>query len=421
MIALNLKGCALVVIAFILSGCSKPSNSQTINPKTSSPAARTETREKLSDRTVYGTDNRHDIYNEPDADIRALADSTVALLKETDLGSSVGGTYTLHAINYGKAMNLCPSEPFRDQDTAPYCSGFLVAPDTIVSAGHCITNDVDCRAVVFVFGFAYTSPSVDPKIVPESEVYRCSRIVHTQAPGKGADFSIVKLDRPVWRHQPLKLRTRGAISKGDGVFVIGHPSGLPVKIAGDAKVRDDKPADGFFVANTDTFGGNSGSAIFNSQTLEVEGVLVRGEVDYVRTPEGCLVANVCDPDHCRGEDITKILEVEKYISSADLARVKKKVSRRAIVDAKRAPQPSQVNTNPRAAITFASPLRLAPDVAASLAPNHGAGLGSGLGSGARKQAPVLADIYERLRLAPNSGESSPSPLREASAAERSAH
>ena len=62
------------------------------------------------------------------------------------------------------------------------------------------------------------------------------------------------------------------------------------------------------MANLDTYGGNSGSAVFNAKTGLVEGILVRGEQDYVQKGD-CRVSNVCPADGCRGEDVTKILSV----------------------------------------------------------------------------------------------------------------
>jgi hypothetical protein len=64
------------------------------------------------------------------------------------------------------------------------------------------------------------------------------------------------------------------------------------------------------VANLDTYGGNSGSPVFNHRTGEVEGILVRGENDYVYDPgQGCQVSNRCASDVCRGEDVTYITNV----------------------------------------------------------------------------------------------------------------
>ncbi|MEI8190645.1 MAG: hypothetical protein WCI75_13115 [candidate division NC10 bacterium] len=69
-------------------------------------------------------------------------------------------------------------------------------------------------------------------------------------------------------------------------------------------MRDASP-NGYFVANLDTYGGNSGSAVFSATTGLVEGILVRGENDYV-WKGGCRVSNRCPADGCRGEDVTKV-------------------------------------------------------------------------------------------------------------------
>ncbi len=54
-----------------------------------------------------------------------------------------------------------------------------------------------------------------------------------------------------------------------------------------------------------TFGGNSGSGVFDMNTMELIGVLVRGEPDYVlRKSRRCYVANVCPLPGCDGEDVS---------------------------------------------------------------------------------------------------------------------
>ena len=90
------------------------------------------------------------------------------------------------------------------------------------------------------------------------------------------------------------------------MYVIGHPVGLPTKFADGANVRNNNNTS-FFVCNLDTYGGNSGSPVFNSSTHELEGILVRGETDFIVTENGCRKSNVCpqnDPNLvCRGEDL----------------------------------------------------------------------------------------------------------------------
>ena len=73
--------------------------------------------------------------------------------------------------------------------------------------------------------------------------------------------------------------------------------------------------DQFLVANLDTYGGNSGSAVFNATDGKIEGVLVRGEMDYV-FKNGCRISNVCATDACRGEDVTLIERVLPALTKA---------------------------------------------------------------------------------------------------------
>jgi V8-like Glu-specific endopeptidase len=124
----------------------------------------------------------------------------------------------------------------------------------------------------------------------------------------------VKLDRKVRNHLPLNMRLSGDVKVGDPLTVLGYPEGLPLKVADGAAVRSvSKP--GFFVANTDTYGGNSGSAVINASTRLVEGVLVRGEKDFEWTPAGCARSYRCKDNACRGEDITRIGEIAKALSA----------------------------------------------------------------------------------------------------------
>src|SRR5262249_25906156 len=119
----------------------------------------------------------------------------------------------------------------------------------------------------------------------------------------GAEWSLVRLERGVTGRPPLKLRTSGKIGNQAGVFVIGHPSGLPVKYAPGARVRDNTPAS-HFVANLDTYGGNSGSPVVHTSTQGVEGLPVPGENDYVSNGT-CQVSQRCPSTGCRGEDVTR--------------------------------------------------------------------------------------------------------------------
>jgi len=264
-------------------------------------------------KVIYGADDRLDIYQVTDAKLLKLADSTVGLFKGSDVYLS-GDKAFLTTESYAESYGLCKEEPFYEQVTGAFCSGSLVAPDIIMTAGHCVKTEAECKDMKFVFGFAVKAKGVMPESVPAGDVYGCSALIGREQVGTGADWALVRLDRKVAGHQPLKFNTKDTIKNGDALVVIGHPAGLPTKVAGGATVRDASPK-GYYVANLDTYGGNSGSAVFNARTGVIEGILVRGENDYVYK-NGCSVSNVCAADGCRGEDVTKLSAVTSPFTKA---------------------------------------------------------------------------------------------------------
>jgi len=70
----------------------------------------------------------------------------------------------------------------------------------------------------------------------------------------------------------------------------------------------------WFTADLDTYGGNSGSPVFNARTHEVDGILVRGEMDF-EFHSGCQKSKRCGKNDCRGEEVTHIEPVIRRLSS----------------------------------------------------------------------------------------------------------
>ncbi len=265
---------------------------------------------------IYGDDDRKDLFD-PDANPEMVdaARSTAALVHREQLQTSSGNMSRLPTDTFGDAYGLCETEPFREQPNPAFCSGFLVAPDVFVTAGHCITNATDCAGTAMVFGFGYATRGQDVTLVKQSDVFYCKEILdRKQNSETKSDYAVVRLDRAVPGRAPLHFRQEGLLDTGAEVTVIGHPAGLPTKVAGGARVRtsDNVP---FFVANTDTYGGNSGSAVLNGRTGEVEGVLVRGENDF-ETQGGCMVSKHCASNGCRGEDVTRATEFAPAVLQA---------------------------------------------------------------------------------------------------------
>lgn len=270
----------------------------------------TEDTKEVSSKVIYGSDGRLDLYQVSDERLTKMADSTVALFEAKDIKDN-GLSAILIGKNFGSTYNLCSTEKFREQNSAAFCSGSLVADDIIITAGHCIETQSDCNNTRFVFGFAMQADSVLPTQVSSNEVYKCGSIIKQVLTGNGADYAVIKLDRKVLNHKPLPIRRSGEISIGENLVVIGHPAGLPTKITTGGKVRS-IASNTHIVANVDTYGGNSGSAVFNLQTGVIEGILVRGENDFIRQGS-CNVSNICTDGGCRGEDITRISLLASYI------------------------------------------------------------------------------------------------------------
>jgi hypothetical protein len=263
-------------------------------------------------KILYGDDDREDVSELSNQGDLNHADSVVALFLDKKIIDNGDGTSTLKTRKLGEKHNLCSEERFWDQPVGAFCSGFLAAPNIIVTAGHCVkpNNVTDIR---FVFGFRMQNATTPTTIIDNSEIYRGIEIIERQEISNGPDWALVRIDRPVTNHPIAKIRRAGKINDTQAVYVIGHPVGLPAKFAGGASVRNNQPK-AWFVANLDTFGGNSGSPVFNSDTHEVEGILVRGDVDFV--PKGsCMVAQVFPTTGGRGEDCTRTTEFAYLINN----------------------------------------------------------------------------------------------------------
>jgi len=263
-------------------------------------------------KVVYGIDNRVEVYQTENTLYSDLAKSTAAMIDAKALSSDDSNVYTITGGTL-ESRGICKEARFSNQITAASCSGFLVAPNLLVTAGHSITSQYDCENQKWVFDYKQNEEEAIEFTVPATDVYSCKRIIQRALDrGSRDDFALIELDREVLDRTPLEYRKDGKVLDNAPLVVIGHPSGLPTKVADGANVRDNLD-EVFFSANLDTFGGNSGSAVFNAETGLVEGILVRGEQDYVYTSRGCRVPKVCTEEGCMGEHVTRITNISSLM------------------------------------------------------------------------------------------------------------
>ena len=262
------------------------------------------------DKVIYGRDDRLN-YSQASQRLRELADSTAGMVRKDKLVSS-GRFYKFKASQFGGRYvgnmwengPICMDENFSKEKTLTDCSGFLIAEDILVTAGHCVRDKKSCSTNKWIFGFT-NSISNKGKIL-KSDTYSCKKIL--KRGDRPKDFAILKLDRKVEDRQPLRY-SKSRVKVGDKLIVIGHPAGLPQKIAAGARVF--KVGKNLFKTNLDTFAGSSGSAVFNEASGKVIGILVSGSEDFVKDEkEGCFRVNTCANEFsgrdCLGEGVTPI-------------------------------------------------------------------------------------------------------------------
>ncbi len=261
-------------------------------------------------KVLYGGDDRVESYLHPDRRLRNMAQGVAGMVAKHHLQEETSRAdldrlrelldpelfekyyeFFTDMANRSKKKNLmtirnqstlsdsyqvCKDERFASQKVLPICTGFLIANDILLTAGHCVRSQSACDNYVWVFN--YTDKT---NVIAKKDVYECKQVLGQEygtSIFSAKDYAIIKLNRKSER-EPLELRTKGSVDKGDEVAVIGHPSGLPLKTADNAKVMKNYLFT--FKTNLDTFAGNSGSPVINVREGIVEGILVEGADDYV--------------------------------------------------------------------------------------------------------------------------------------------
>lgn len=231
-------------------------------------------------RGTYGPDDRRDVTDAKGYE--GLVRATAVMISKKRLNGNVVNCPTLRqnlSYRYG-STNFDENVNFLDQAACSNCTGFLIAPDILVTAGHCIEKMSDCNDYVWVFDYTkelYHSKYSGNITLKNENIFTCEDILSTTLVRGGGDWAVIKLNRKTNR-SPYRFRVSGKVGLYEDVFMIGAPSGLPLKLADNAWVSGNS-ADHYFEANLDAFGGNSGGPVFDKAGW-IEGILVRGASDY---------------------------------------------------------------------------------------------------------------------------------------------
>lgn len=264
----------------------------------------------FSSDVIYGEDNRHEPF-EVSETFRKISTSVAGKIPKSIL-TPRGGGYSLDQISLGR--RYCSKIRFSEQMIGPECTGFLVSDDLLVTAGHCMKEDIDCSNYYWVFDYSLKHPGdTSYTTISEDHVYQCAKVAARKVSlFDGVDYTIVQLNRKVKDRDPLSLDLKSEITPGLAVAVIGHPSGIPLKVTDSGTVVSSSSPN-YFETNLDEFRGNSGSPVFDATSGKVIGIVSSGQSDYVWDTDGqCKVPRICRPeDHCHWSLASRVKNLQE--------------------------------------------------------------------------------------------------------------
>lgn len=230
-------------------------------------------------RGVFGEDDRKEI---KDAEgFQEFARATAVMVNKDNIYNDEFYSWSLREKiqnKYGKDIPIAADTKFLDQPAIGSCTGFLIAPDILVTAGHCINSMEDANKFVWVFDYTSESNFIENRRLnfKDEDIYEVESII-TSILDDTDDYAVLKLTRKSER-APYRFRTSGAVLNGGAINTIGCPKGLPLKFSTNATVVDTSPKQ-WFKSDIDSFPGNSGGPVFDQNGF-IEGILVRGAVTY---------------------------------------------------------------------------------------------------------------------------------------------
>jgi V8-like Glu-specific endopeptidase len=258
---------------------------------------------------IYGADDRELITDKTSSHIKNLAKS-VALIVSMDVLDIGYFRTSIKASTLKTNLKMCMGEKFVTRPSVSACTGFLVAPDIVATAGHCFQNEEDCATKKIIFDIDSRNQTRNGYVVLSHNVYSCKEIIKSEISDE-SDYALIRLDHAS-RRLPLKLNlSQKKIADDASIFMIGHPFGLPLVLSKNALVNNNSDAT-IFKTDLDSFEGNSGSPVFNSKTFKVEGILVNGQEDLVLdSNRGCYRNKTYDGPG--GEGVLRINELLPFV------------------------------------------------------------------------------------------------------------
>ena len=133
------------------------------------------------DVSVYGIDDRVDV-GSTSVQVQFAAKAVGALIRRPKL-FDLGPAYDYNKKSFQSVYKeggkpLCEDENFRDQNILAFCTGFLIAPNLMLTAGHCIKTQADCDGTQIAFDFETSSEKkFGPDLLAKKNTYGCKNLI----------------------------------------------------------------------------------------------------------------------------------------------------------------------------------------------------------------------------------------------------
>ena len=184
---------------------------------------------------------------------------------------------------------LGEKEAFRNEPAPGFGTAFFIGKKFAITAAHCVclenSENLDTERIKktrLVFNFKMKEKNQCENIFNAADVYAIKKVVFHQCSKKQTkwvDWALLKLDRIVEGRKPLEVSYAQKVAKDVKLYMLGHPSGLPLKLTKEGIVTHSLHLE-YFSCYLDAFSGNSGSPVFDLLTQKVIGILCGGGEDY---------------------------------------------------------------------------------------------------------------------------------------------
>lgn len=251
-------------------------------------------------------DSRVEVYQlNPDIDWQfymLLISKSVGMIVEKDKLIKISEeSYQLDtSTTLQSQFNLCNDITFNNQSVVGVGTAFIYDSNSMLTASHVFQSTINNYAVVFGYEIINAN-GVTETIVNANDVFFPKKIAKRL---DALDVAHFEVDRAFTDKVILQSETSRTLDVNTEIYMIGHPSGLPKKIAVNAGIIENKHPQ-YFYTSLDSFQGNSGSPVIDFKTNRVIGVLVSGETDYIYNGH-CNEINSCAVPYCKGEKVIRI-------------------------------------------------------------------------------------------------------------------